>query len=98
MYRYFKETATVYRMVTVSGKSTYSATGNSYKWYLKPAWTEDSLYQDKFWQDYYFTTVNTADIKNWDQLIINNEEYKVKWFWNWNWIVLRYKKFIIVKV
>lgn len=97
MFRLFKNNAVVSRLVYVSDKSTLSPTWNSYKWYLKPLKPDDSLYQWAFWKDFSFTTKPTADIQEWDLLVIDWVDYNVKWIAKWEWITVKYKKLLLVK-
>lgn len=97
MFRFFKDIAIVSRLTYVNNKSTFSATWNTYKWYLKPLKPDDSLYQWAFWKDFSFTTDPNADIQESDLLIIDWTDYSVKWIAWWEWITIKYKRLLLVK-
>lgn len=79
MYSFFTYEATVYRTSYVDNKSSYGATGDKYKWYLKALQIKDWIEESMFWKEYNFTTDINADIKDWDRLEIDWETYTVKW-------------------
>ena len=97
MYRYFKDTAKIKRPVLADWKSSYQLTGITCKWFLKPISSEDSLYQDRFWQDFNFHTNDTIDIKTTDILEIEWEDYQVKWVGKTIWIIIKYRKVLLTK-
>lgn len=94
---FFNKTATVERQTTVSWKTTFSTTGESYSWYLKPLQSQDEITLENFWKTFNFTTDQDADIREWDNLTIDAEVYSVKWVAPWNWITIKYKRLLIVK-
>lgn len=75
-FRLFTFTASVARLTTASGKSTYSSTGNSYKGYLNALQIAD-VGADRYGKEYRFTTVVGADILESDRLTIDGVTYKV---------------------
>ncbi len=75
-FRLFTFTASVARLTTASGKSTYSSTGNSYKGYLNALQIAD-VGADRYGKEYRFTTVVGADILESDKLTIDGVTYKV---------------------
>lgn len=97
MFRLFKDSAVVSRLVYTSNKSTLLPTWNTYKGYLKPLKPDDSLYQWAFGKDFSFTTVKNADIQEWDRLVINSVEYNVKWIAEWNGLTVQYRRLLLVK-
>lgn len=78
MYSFFTTSAQVKRQSYVANKSTFSLTGNTYKWYFKPASLNDLIDKDRFWKEFHYSTDYTADIQEWDILIIDSKEYNVK--------------------
>lgn len=97
MFRYFKDSASVSRIQYTDNKSDFVPTWNTYKGYLKPLKPDDSLYQWAFGKDFSFTTDKNADIRESDQLIIDWNEYKVKWIAKWEGITVKYKRLLLVK-
>jgi hypothetical protein len=76
-FRLFKDTATVSRLTTVSGKSAYVAiSGVSYKGYLNAINIAD-IGASRYGKEYRFTTPSTADIIETDQLTIGEQVFKV---------------------
>jgi len=75
-FRLFTFTASVARLATVSGKSSYSSTGNSYKGYLNALQIAE-VGAERYGKEYRFTTVVGADIIESDKLTIDGVTYKV---------------------
>lgn len=81
MFFKYQDTATVQRLVvsndTYSRKS-YQSTGTSYLWHLKAQSIQQTQENGDFGKTYKFTTEPTADIKEWDRLVIEWVNYDVK--------------------
>lgn len=75
-FRLFTFTASVARLTTASGKSSYSSTGNSYKGYLNALQIAE-VGAERYGKEYRFTTVVGADIIESDKLTIDGVTYKV---------------------
>lgn len=97
MYNYFKSKAYVKRATYTWQKSEIVANWKSYFWFLKPVSSDDTVYNWAFWQDFHFHTYDYADIKTSDVLVIDWEEFQVKWVWKILWIVIKYKKVLVTK-
>ena len=97
MYSYFKDFATVKRNVLLNNKSTYQPTGVTTYWFLKPVSSADVLDQERFWQDFNFHTYDYVDIKTSDILVINWDNYTVKWVWVSQWFIVKYRKILLSK-
>lgn len=78
MYSFFTTTAEVKRQSYVNNKSTFVLTGNSYKGYFKPASLNDLIDKDRIVKEFHYTTDYTANIQEWDILVIDSIEYNVK--------------------
>ena len=78
MYSFFTTSAQVKRQSYVANKSTFALTGNTYKWYFKPASLNDLIDKERFGKEFHYTTEFTAYIKDGYILIIDSIEYNVK--------------------
>jgi len=88
---YFTDEAEVFREVFSWNKSQYWTTWNKFFWYLKSkSDIETQQIGNSLWKYYNFTTSNTADIKQWDILLINWLEYNVKETWLKLWMIVKY--------
>lgn len=59
-------------------KSGYSDTGKIYAGHLKALTIKDGIEISNFGKEFQFNTISTAEIKEWDRLVIGEENYDVK--------------------
>ena len=78
MYSFFTTSAQVERQSYTANKSSFGLTGDTYKGYFKPASLNDLIDKERFWKEFHYTTDYTADIQEWDILIIDSKKYNVK--------------------
>lgn len=101
MFKKYQTTAQVYRAgyTTVDwySKSWYSDTGNSYKWHLKAQSINKTDDLNMFWKVFAFHTEITADIKAWDRLVIDGEDYDVQWVSNFRGLSFNVKQCLVYK-
>lgn len=97
MFNLLKEVVEISRSVYVSNKSTWTTIIWTTKWYLKPLKPDDSLFQWAFWKDFSLTIWIKVDMKEWDQLVIKWEKYKVRWLVDYDGISVKYKRALLVK-
>lgn len=78
-FRMWRDIASVSRQSYSGGKSSFSATGVTYKGYLRtlsPA--KDQVGLEAFGKEFAFTTEYEADIREADKLTISGTDYRVK--------------------
>lgn len=98
MRSFFTTEASVSRKLYINNKSSTVDTGEVYSWYLKPIQDSDSIDMETFWKNYTYTTDIGNDIREGDNLLINNEKYTVRWAAKYSWLEeIFYLKCILVK-
>ena len=101
MFRKYQTTAEVYRAGYTTQdwykKSGYTDTGNSYKWYLKAQSINKTEDLTMFGKVFAFHTDKTADIKAWDRLVIDGEDYDVQGVSDFGWISFDVKQCLLYK-
>lgn len=96
MFRWDNANATVNRLKYVDGKSTGRSFIWSYSWYLTEVNPSQLTSPDMYWKQYDFNTSYDADIKESDEIIIEDKKYSVQTVLKKKWVALSFTRVILI--
>lgn len=101
MFRKFDKIAEVYRQGQTTEswykKTWFSTTDKFYIGHLKAQSINNTIENAWFGKVFKFTTEFWADIKEWDRLVILEENYDVKWISKFEWITFSTSQILLNK-
>ena len=101
MFYKYQDTALVHRLIVSEDdykRKSYQTTWVSYLWHLKAQTIQQTQENGDFGKTYKFTTESTADIKEWDRLVIWWVNYDVKWSAVCKWISFSSLQCLVIRL